>query len=181
MKLTLRTDLALRVLMYCALNDGLARKHDIAAACGASVNHLGQVIHALGQAGFIRTARGRGGGIVLARPPARQAIGAVVRLFEARGPDDCFGDCNRPCPLIADCRLRPVLSEALEAFWGVLDSYTLADLTEGNGRLAGAMGIGAVAAPDHAGVNPAVALPLAQRRAAPQWARAAKARNLRMK
>ena len=70
MRLTTRTNLAMRTLMYCAVNTGRnIRTSEIAEATNASENHLGQVINTLGQTGFIKTVRGRGGGIRLGREP----------------------------------------------------------------------------------------------------------------
>ena len=73
MRLTTRTNLAIRTLMYCAANPGVVvRKSDIAKACDASENHLGQVIHLLAQLKFIVTHRGRFGGMTLARASRNQ-------------------------------------------------------------------------------------------------------------
>ncbi|MHA7970528.1 Rrf2 family transcriptional regulator [Rhizobium sp. CAU 1783] len=63
MCLTTRTNIAIRTLMFCAVNDDVAVcKSDIAAACNASESHLGQVIRILGQHRFIDATRGRNGG-----------------------------------------------------------------------------------------------------------------------
>ena len=65
MRLTLRSNLAMRTLMHCAVNSGrTVRKTDIARACGASENHLGLVILHLAQAGYVETVRGRNGGLI---------------------------------------------------------------------------------------------------------------------
>lgn len=56
MRLTTRTNLAMRVLMFCAVNpEKIVRKHEIADACNASENHLAQVVNTLAQRGFIAT------------------------------------------------------------------------------------------------------------------------------
>ena len=91
MRLTTRTNLAIRTLMFCAANPGTTvRKHDIATICNASENHLGQVIHLLSKRKFIVTQRGRAGGLMLARPPEQISIGAVFRSFEQGVP---FTEC----------------------------------------------------------------------------------------
>jgi len=44
MRLTMRTNLAMRTLMFCAVNPGrTVRKAEIASYCNASENHLGLV------------------------------------------------------------------------------------------------------------------------------------------
>ncbi len=84
MRLTTRTNLAMRTLMFCAVNDGrVVRKHEVAEACNGSENHLAQVIHLLAQHGFLRTVRGRSGGLQLGRSVDDIRVGEVFRTFEA--------------------------------------------------------------------------------------------------
>lgn len=137
MRLTTRTNLALRALMYCAVNPGrTVRKADIATACNASLNHMGLVVNLLGRAGFIETCRGRHGGVKLARPATDISIGAVARRLEGDVLfTECFDAADTTCPLIDCCRLRASLGQALAAFYGTLDAISLADLTDGNTRL----------------------------------------------
>ena len=138
MRLTIRTNLASRVLMCCALNEGrTVRSNDIATACNASGNHLAQVIHQLQQNGFVTTLRGRTGGLQLARAPAEISIGRVFRLFESGTPfAECFDATTNTCPLVRDCRLRGFIARAVEAFYHELDQVTLEDLVRGNCGLA---------------------------------------------
>lgn len=137
MRLTVRTNLAMRALMFCAINtDRTVRKAEIAEACNSSENHLGVVINMLGQTGFIETARGRNGGIRLKVSPEALSVGQVFRVFEANVPfAECFAGSDNHCPLTASCRLRGQLSVALEAFYAALDKVTLADLVDNNSGL----------------------------------------------
>lgn len=134
MRLTTRTNLAVRALMFCAANPGrTVRASDIARACNASTNHLAQVIHQLQLNGFIATLRGRTGGLRLAHPPADISVGRVFRLFEAGVPfAECFADTGNTCPLTAECRLRGHIARAVEAFYAALDPVTLDDLMRDN-------------------------------------------------
>jgi Rrf2 family nitric oxide-sensitive transcriptional repressor len=137
MRLTIRTNLALRTLMFCAANPGkTVRKHDAAVVCNASANHLAQVIHGLALAGFLTTVRGRSGGLRLSRPASQIVLGDVVRQFESFLPfTPCMDITERNCPLAGCCRLKCAFSEALEAFYGSLDRLTLADLVHENDNL----------------------------------------------
>ena len=137
MRLTIRTNLAMRTLMFCAVNPGrIVRKHEVAAACNASENHLGVVVNMLGQAGYIETTRGRHGGLRLARAPGAIGVGEVFRLFEATVPfAECFGNVDNTCPLTGCCRLRTTLAGAIEAFYAALDGVTLDDLVADNAGL----------------------------------------------
>lgn len=134
MRLTTKTNLAARVLMACAANEGVTmRTAEIAQMCNASVNHLLQVVHGLQAHGFVETLRGRGGGLRLARAPERISMGAVFRVFEAGHPfAECFDPATNTCPLAPNCRLRSYISRALEAFYHELDLVTLRDLVKGN-------------------------------------------------
>ena len=134
MRLTIRTNLAMRVLMTCAVNPGQSiTKAEIAGKCNASKNHLGQVIRQLAHLGYIKALRGRNGGMYLARCPEDIRVGDVFRLFEADLPfAECFDEKDNNCPLIGSCWLRPALKRAVEAFYSSLDKICLADLVEGN-------------------------------------------------
>lgn len=137
MRLTTRTNLAMRTLMFCAVNPGqIVRKHEVATACGASENHLAQVIHLLARKGYIKTQRGRSGGLMLARAPEEIGVGEVFRAFEAVLPfTECTEERQASCPLAGCCRLKCVLDEALDAFYGRLDQSSLADLVDDNAAL----------------------------------------------
>ncbi|SIS77448.1 RrF2 family transcriptional regulator [Phaeovulum vinaykumarii] len=134
MRLTTRTNLAMRTLMFCAVNDGrVVRKCEIAEVCNASENHLAQVVNTLAQKGFVETQRGRSGGLRLARPATEITVGAVLRAFETGMPfAECFHAATNTCPLIGTCRFRDALEAALEAFYGALDKVNLSDLVAEN-------------------------------------------------
>lgn len=134
MRLTTRTDLALRTLMFCALNpDRIVRKHEVAERCNVSENHLAQVINGLAHKGFVTTLRGRNGGLTLARAKEEIGVGAVARAFEGGVPvAECFAASRASCPLSPSCRLREALARAVAAFYASLDTLTIADLVDGN-------------------------------------------------
>jgi len=131
MKLSAFTDYSLRVLIYLAADTTRrATIAEIAGAFGISENHLVKVVHFLGKRGWIATARGRGGGIVLAMAAAQVSVGQVVRDTEgAAMPAECFSEDGGNCVISRACRLKGVLGEAVEAFYAVLDRYTLADIS----------------------------------------------------
>ena len=125
LRLTLFTDYAMRVLMHLAADpERQSSVGQIARDFAISRNHLTKVVHGLARAGYVASARGRGGGIRLARPASQIVVGEVVRRTE-----DGFElfDCAS-CLIAPACGLTPVVGEALAAFLGVLDRYTLADL-----------------------------------------------------
>lgn len=130
MQLTRFSDYTLRVLIYLALHpDRLATIEELADAYGISRGHVMKVVHHLGRRGYVETLRGRGGGLKLARPPERIRVGEVVRGSEENLVlVECFEPATNGCRIAPACTLHPVLREALDAFLGVLDRYTLDDL-----------------------------------------------------
>ena len=134
MRLTVQTDYALRMLMHLACNAGaLVTIHEIADRYGISKNHLVKVAHGLGRAGFVETIRGRGGGLRLSKPAKAILVGAVARQTE-RGSAlvECFPGGRMGCLVAPCCKLKSVLAEAQEAFFTVLDRYTVYDLVKRN-------------------------------------------------
>ncbi len=130
MRITKRTNIAVRLLMYCAANaERLVTKSEIAERCNISENHLAQVINQLGQLGYINTQRGRNGGMSLGRSAAEIRIGEVFRHVEGDLPMvECFADADNTCPLVQACRLKLALTNAQKAFYETLDEVSLDSL-----------------------------------------------------
>lgn len=131
MRLTSFTDYSLRVLIYLAAAPGQrATIGEIADTFAISRSHLMKVVQFLGQAGWLRNIRGRGGGLELAADPAAINVGAVVHAAEGAAlPAECFVSTGSTCVITRACHLRGVFAEAVDAFQAVLDRYTLADIT----------------------------------------------------
>jgi Rrf2 family nitric oxide-sensitive transcriptional repressor len=129
MRLTTLSDYALRVLMYAAAaGDRLITIEETAKAYDISRMHLMKVVNALARAGYIRAVRGRRGGFTLAKRPDEINLGAVLRATESDfSLVECFSSGNR-CLITRCCRLPNIMNEALNAFIGTFDKYTLADL-----------------------------------------------------
>ena len=131
MRLTQWTDYSLRVLMYCAHAEGREAPvtiTEIAQSHRISRNHLTKVVMTLAGAGFLKTTRGRGGGLKLLKPADKIVIGDVVRQTENDlALVECFGE-NNACRLDQGCRLKGVLNRALKQFMAELDGVTLADV-----------------------------------------------------
>lgn len=130
MRITKRTNIAVRLLMYCAAHqDRLVTKAEIAECCNISENHLAQVINQLGQLKYLSTQRGRNGGMTLAKTAEQISVGEVFRDIEGNLPlAECFADADNTCPLTSACRLKVALSAAAQAFYTSLDQITLDSL-----------------------------------------------------
>lgn len=137
MRLTTFTDYSLRVLIYLGTHSGQrAAVGEIAAAYGISRNHLMKVILFLVEEGYVVTTRGRGGGVQLNLTPDRIRIGDVVRKSEADSVlVECFSQQASECRIENACKLRSAFHKATQAFYAVLDTYTLADLIVNRTRM----------------------------------------------
>lgn len=129
MRLTTFSDYAFRVLMYAGTHpDRLVTITETAEVYDVSRAHLMKVVNALTRAGYLKGVRGRSGGFTLAMEPGEINLGAVIRKTE---PDFALTECFAPengCLITEFCSLPNILNQALGAFIGVLDSYTLSDV-----------------------------------------------------
>ncbi|MDH3232698.1 MAG: Rrf2 family transcriptional regulator [Alphaproteobacteria bacterium] len=143
MHLTRHTDYALRVLMYLGVRNGkLATIGEIAERYAISENHLMKVVHRLGRLGYIRTIRGRQGGILLERDPREINLGEVIRNCEDdMAVVECFDPSTNECRIAGACVFNWVLDDALGAFMAVLDRHTLGDLLSPAERIAWRLGL----------------------------------------
>lgn len=137
MRLTVQSDYALRMLMQLAVHNGaLLTISAVAERFDISKNHLMKIAQALVANGTVHSTRGRNGGLRLARKPEQIVIGTIVRELEASSYlVECFQPGQGECRIVPACRLAGIMAEAQQAFFKVLDGYTLADLTLGNDPL----------------------------------------------
>ncbi|MEZ5528730.1 MAG: Rrf2 family transcriptional regulator [Porticoccaceae bacterium] len=130
MQLTRFTDYGLRVLIHlCNQQQGTRVGLDfLAEHFNMNRHHLHKVSQRLSQLGWITSARGKNGGIVL-QPGARQITLAeiVSELEETLEPIDCEGI---ECPIASRCKLQGILGKASSAFLQVLAEYRLSDLQQ---------------------------------------------------
>lgn len=143
MRLTRQTNYAIRILMYCAANDGrLSRIPEIAAAYSVSELFLFKILQPLVEHKLVETVRGRNGGVRLARPATEINLFDVVRVTEENfAMAECFENDATECPLVDSCALNEALRKALGAFFDVLASYTIHDLVKARPAMRDLLGI----------------------------------------
>lgn len=129
MRITKTTSYAFRILLHCArLGERHARISDIARANQITVHNVFKIVPALVEAGLLESARGRGGGVRLAKPPSEIRIGEIVRVMEpTRIEADCFGGAEVECAIRPSAPINRLLDDAFSAFVEVLDQHTLQD------------------------------------------------------
>lgn len=143
MRLTRQTNYAIRILMYCAANEGrLSRVPEIAQAYTVSELFLFKILQPLVEHGFVQTVRGRNGGVRLGKPAASITLFDVIRVTEDNfSMAECFDSDAAECPLIDSCGLNEALRKALGAFFEVLASYTIEDLAKARPNMRDLLGI----------------------------------------
>ena len=125
MRLSMRTQYALRALTLLAMNDDDApvNARELASRESISVKFLEQVMVNLKIGGLVRSRRGRNGGYMLARQPADITLGELIRLLE--GPESAVTDlADAP----ASTGLRAVMAEIDLATSYLLDGFSLAEI-----------------------------------------------------
>ncbi len=133
MRLTLFTDYAIRVLLFLASEpERLVTVGEIAKKYDVSQHHLVKVVQDLVKNGYVKSTKGRGGGMRLAILPNEINIGKIVKQFE---PEMQMIDCS-DCPLCGNCSLPSPMNEAVNAFLGVLNKYSLKDIMEKSPNMA---------------------------------------------
>ena len=114
--------------MLLAAKKQRANVSEVAEFFGISVNHVAKVVNILARNGYIRSVRGIGGGIELAKAPEDIVLGEVIVLME--GDTHllaCVGD-DDSCSIHSFCKLKNVLAEAERRHMDYLASVTLADV-----------------------------------------------------
>lgn len=135
MRLALHTDYALRTLMFLAAREDRAGIAEIATFFRISKDHLAKVAQSLARAGFVRSVRGIGGGLQLARPAQSISLADVIERFEGGMH---LLDCVRiddVCVIQPGCRLRTILAEAEQVQLDYLRRFTLADIVDAGADL----------------------------------------------
>ncbi len=137
MRLTQQTDYAFRMLIYLAVHrERSGPVQDVAENYGISRSHLLKVALKLGRLGYVKTARGRSGGIALARAPEDINLGEVIRAMEDDlGLVECMRSDGGQCVISPACNLKKLVGRALTAFVAVFDGVTLAELTHNRSEL----------------------------------------------
>ncbi len=128
MRLTTHTDFALRTLMYLATKAERATATQVAQFYGISADHMAKVVNKLSRMGYVRSVRGIGGGIELARQPQDIRLGEVIVVFEGNMHLlECVATEN-VCAIESFCKLKGVLAEAERIQLNYLNKITLSDV-----------------------------------------------------
>lgn len=120
MRLSKRTNQAVRLLVHLAQRDdnSVMSVPDVSKASGITGPNGFKIVPILVEGGFLRTERGRGGGVLLAMQPQAIRVGDIVRFVETFGNTPVTG----PIDPFLD------VDAAFDAFVDVLNQNSIADL-----------------------------------------------------
>ena len=137
MQLTRFTDYSLLTLMYVAArSENLASVKEVADHYGISRNHLVKVVHRLSQLGYIKTTKGKGGGIKIAKDAENLRLGDLIKQLEPNmNMVECFDAKTNTCRITGSCQLKHYLFEATQDFINTMNKYTLADTMQNKNLL----------------------------------------------
>jgi Rrf2 family protein len=133
MKISTKGRYALRLMLDIALHDQgePVRIKDISARQDISDKYLEQIISILHKAGYVKSIRGPQGGYRLAKKPEEYTVGMIIRLTEGSlAPVSCLEYEQNDCSRFEHCVTLRIWKELDAAISGVVDHYTLADLTD---------------------------------------------------
>ncbi|MBI3680914.1 MAG: Rrf2 family transcriptional regulator [Acidobacteria bacterium] len=132
LKLTKKADYGLIALKHLSLAPAAsASAKEISAAYGIPLPLLAKVLQNLARSGFLRSEHGTNGGYRLAREAALINALEVIRAID--GPiilTSCFTE-HGACDQSERCNVREPLRKIHEGILGLLESITIADMSEG--------------------------------------------------
>ncbi|WP_192798215.1 RrF2 family transcriptional regulator [Brucella intermedia] len=128
MRLNRQSEIAIGILATCARAAGrIIRTMEAAETAATTRDHAAHVVNDLVHEGFLKTMRGRQGGIALAVPATEILLGDVLRRMqpdlvrhaEVRGADE---------PATANTAFNAIVGAAEATFLTFMDRFTVADL-----------------------------------------------------
>jgi FeS assembly SUF system regulator len=132
MRLSSLSDYAIVILSAIARSCGNARLNAtlIAADTGIPLPTVQKLVSKLSSANLLRSSRGTGGGVKLARPAAAITLTDIIEAVE--GPiamTACVEAGSHDCVVEGNCRVKPHWDAVNGAVRSALGSVTLASLT----------------------------------------------------
>lgn len=104
--------------------EGPIQIHELARRTDTPIKFLEQVLLDLKRAGFVESRRGKEGGYLLARPPAKITVGEVIRYVDGPvEPIACLADGYSSCADVHRCVLKDIWQEVAVATSRIIDGY----------------------------------------------------------
>jgi Rrf2 family protein len=132
MRLSTKGRYGTRAMLDVALHtdEGLVHLKHVAERQEISKKYLEHLVARLEADGLLRTVRGAGGGVALARPPSEVTILDILHTLEGSlAPVEC-ADRPEVCSRSVNCGARDLWTELGGVMTGFLRAVTLEDLCE---------------------------------------------------
>jgi FeS assembly SUF system regulator len=128
MRLSNMADYGVVVMSAAARHCGSVRVSatDLASETGIALPTVQKLVSIMGKAGLLRSARGTGGGIQLARPAAAISLADIIEAVE--GPiamTACVDTGSHTCAMEGTCRVQPHWAVVNNAVRGALADINL--------------------------------------------------------
>jgi len=135
MRLSNMADYAVVTMSAAARHCGGARisATELSQETGIALPTTQKLVSILGKAGLLRSTRGTGGGIQLARPAAAITLADIIEAIE--GPiamTSCVEAGRHDCAMEGVCSVQPHWDIVNNAVRGALSDVVLTDLTQEN-------------------------------------------------
>jgi len=133
MRITYRGDYALKTILGLALHyrNSPVTIHELAKQADIPIKFLEQILLDLKRGGFVESRRGKVGGYLLAKDPAKIKLGEVIRFIDGPiEPIACIEKKYSGCNDLYKCVLRKIWQEVGEATAKIVDNITFEDLVK---------------------------------------------------
>lgn len=128
MRMTVKTDYCLRVLIYLQTIKQKVTIKEIADAYGISKNHLSVAVNTLSELGYVISTSGPKGGIEFNSAFANKTVADLILKIEDMSIVECFNSDKNTCTLNPRCKLKNILKKATNAFVNELKDYKISEL-----------------------------------------------------
>ena len=138
LRLSKKTDYGLLALQYLANEapSGVASARIIAERYDIPVELLAKVLQHLARFGFVAAQKGAHGGYQLARPAASISLADIVEAIDGPLAITACGRKDEQCDQYGSCTVRDPLWKVKDRILTVLQTTTLAEMGEGDGKVA---------------------------------------------
>ena len=133
MRITYKGDYALKTILDLALHYGNSPVtiHELAKRADIPIKFLEQILLDLKRGSFVESRRGKVGGYLLAKNPAKIKVGDVIRFIDGPlQPITCLEKGYIGCSDIYKCVFRPLWDKVSRAISNIVDNVTFEDLVK---------------------------------------------------
>ncbi len=130
MKISTRSQYALRAMAYLARKGDFSSVQEIAQREKIPSEYLGKILSELKKARLLKVKRGVKGGYLLSQPPAKISVGKIMHSLDDLSPlVPCFDfNKNKVCPQKDKCLVKNLWYKIKRNWESTLNSLTLSEI-----------------------------------------------------